>query len=130
MATPRTTPDSVQFAIEWDPTDYTDEQKARAEHLAEWMGSFCARLTSRILPKAIAYGSADLALMGSAMKLLMPQSAAEIEGQELAIWFYVLGKVARQVGSYAQGEVPDIDSWDDTWFYSMMAEHVREFGYW
>jgi hypothetical protein len=111
-------------------SDFTPEQAERAERLAEWMQEFFENAIATIVPKAIAYGSADLELMGKAMSQLNPQLAEKVEGQELAVWFYVLGKVARLEGGYVQGIQPDIDSWWDLFVYSLMAHHIRQNGGW
>jgi len=122
-------PDRWPLLYDPDP-NWTPEQSERAEDLANWWMDHAAAEVRKLVPKAIAYGSADLQVMGEAMLSLMPGLRGVVEGQELAIWFYVLGKVARLVGGYAQGELPDIDSWYDLRIYGGMAEHVREKGGW
>jgi hypothetical protein len=120
---------SIYRGYDPDPT-WTPEQLARADELAAWWLQHAKDEIAKLVPKAIAYGSADLKVMGEAMLQLHPKLQGVVNGQELAIWFYVLGKVARLVGGYAQGELPDIDSWYDLRIYGGMAEHVREKGGW
>lgn len=113
------------------PTEgMTDEQRVRASALANWWMRKAAAEVKQMVPKAIAYGSSDLKVMGEAMLELHPQMRGVVDGQELAIWFYVQGKIARLLGGYAQGELPDEDSWWDLKVYAGMAQHVREFGGW
>lgn len=117
-----------QFTI---PTDgYTDEQALQAGELTDWMVGLFSAVIQKAVPKAIAYGAADLELMGTAMHQFHPNLSGIVSGQELAIWFYVLGKVARLTGGYAQGVRPDVDSWEDLLVYSAMAHRVRERGAW
>ena len=118
------------LTVMWDTYGFTPEQVERADRLAEWITAFMARTASAIIPKAIAYGSADLELMGKAMSQVNPKLAENVDPQELAIWFYVLGKVARLEGGYVQGIEPDVDSWYDLFVYSLMAHYVREHGGW
>lgn len=114
----------------FDPEGMTNDQLARAHHLANWWLAKSKAEIAAMVPKAIRYGSSDLLLMGAAMQLLFPGLSDKVSGQELGVWFYVLGKVARLLGGYAQGELPDIDSWWDMKVYATMAQHIREFGGW
>lgn len=113
-----------------DDPAWSPEQRERATALREWMSQFFVEAMNQIIPKAIRYGSADLELMGKAMIQFRPELDGTVSGQELAVWFYVLGKVARLEGAYAQGEEPDIDSWYDLFVYALMAHRIRETGGW
>lgn len=125
MASPRVLDVSI------DTDGMTPEQVKRAEELSTWMAEFFGNAITRIVPKAIKYGSADLELMGKAMLQQAPQMDGTVAGEELACWFYALGKVARLQGGYVQGgEAPDIDSWWDMLVYALMVHHIREFGEW
>lgn len=87
-------------------------------------------------PKAVEYGASDIGIMGASMQTLFPNSAAmppeerERVGREMAIAFYVLGKVSRLFGAYQQGKIPGDDSWFDICVYGMMARRIRETGRW
>src|SRR4051812_37070054 len=84
--------------------------------------------------KAQEYGSADLDIMGLAMVKLTDWHAGEEHmrqiGQELALSHYLLGKIARMFGAYANGRLPSDDTLLDTTVYSMMLRRVRAQGGW
>lgn len=125
----------------WDfgiPEQYTEVQD-RAEALADWWMRLSVEEVQRTVPKSIEYGSADLKIMGEAMLQLVPQMRKSIEdnpgervaaGQEMAIAFYVLGKVARLLGAYEQGRMPSEDTWFDLGIYPKMVRRIRETGTW
>ena len=83
-----------------------------------------------MVPRAAEYGAKDLELMGVGMHMMMPDVHPDVPHEELAIAFYVLGKVARLIGAYEEGHVPKDDTWDDLAIYSRMAKYVREHGKW
>lgn len=107
-----------------------DSIDVRAKNLCMWLETHDQATREATLPKAIQYGSVDLELMGQALEAMMPQLNGKIRGTELAIQFYALGKLARLVSGYAEGIVPDVDSWHDLEIYSKMAQKVRETGDW
>lgn len=88
------------------------------------------------LEKASQYGSADLRIMGEAMAALVPDidkldnDSRRSFGLEMAIAFYLLGKVSRLFGAYQSGSSPSDDTWHDITVYSMMARHIRVKGEW
>lgn len=110
--------------------NWSIDQKQRAESLAAWWVQLSDEEVSSLIPKAIEYGSADLEVMGQAMLTLLPNLRGVVDGQELAIAFYALGKIARLFGGYAQGERPSNDCWYDLKVYAGMAQRVREVGEW
>lgn len=133
--TPEPPPDDIdpgdyQLTGSIDCSGFNDEQKQRAGDLIDWMVGFFNESLQAVIPKAIRYGSADLELMGKAMTQLGQGLEGVVHGQELAVWFYALGKIARLEGAYAQGELPDLDSWYDLFVYSLMAQRIRETGSW
>lgn len=73
------------------------------------------------------YGDADLRIMGNAMLELCPQMKEHGErgGIEMALAFYMLGKVARMFGAYAEGRPPSDDTFQDLTVYSLMARMNR-----
>lgn len=102
------------------------------------------------MAKRAEYGSADLRIMASALREMLPDpelselrdafgngeyggmEQQDDEGYyiEAAIVFYVLGKVSRIVGALSEGRVPSLDSWHDITVYSMMARRTRNSGGW
>ena len=90
----------------------------------------------RARAKAQEYGSHDLEIMGTSMEALFPDSgkldaqSRHAAGIEMAISFYLLGKVSRMFGGFKKGTTPGDDSWRDGSIYSMMARFVRANGRW
>ena len=82
-----------------------------------------------VLPKAIEYGSADLKIIGFAMSQMIGKPT-KVTHEELGIAFYLLGKVARLIGAYADGRSPSDDTWHDIAIYTKMAQFSRTFGHW
>ncbi len=78
-----------------------------------------------MLPKRVAYGAADLRIIGRGMAELVgkPEMSDE-EAVELGVAFYALGKVARIVSGFTTGG-DRTDSWHDLTVYSMMARACR-----
>lgn len=82
-----------------------------------------------VLPKAVEYGSADLKIIGYAMSQMIGKPTL-VTHEELGISFYLLGKVARLIGAYADGRKPSDDTWHDIAVYTKMAQFSRQFGHW
>lgn len=76
-------------------------------------------------------GSADLQIMGNALaELCGMHDAPDAVKQEMACWFYALGKIARLVSDYKQGRPGKTDTWHDLTVYSMMARRLQDTGRW
>jgi hypothetical protein len=76
-------------------------------------------------------GSSDLRVMGDALaELCGTHDAPDAVKQELACWFYALGKVSRLISDYKQGKPGKADTWHDLTVYSMMARRLQETGRW
>lgn len=106
------------------------------ESLSDWWMQIATGDMAAVVPKAVEYGSADLKIMGEALISLHPNvdgmSPDEriTVGQEMAIAFYLLGKVSRLFGAYERGGRPSDDTWHDVSVYSMMGRRVRHEGGW
>lgn len=104
--------------------------------LSDWWQTESTRDMLATVPKAIEYGSSDLKAMGAQLVALHPgvdaMGAEERDrvGSEMAIAFYLLGKVARLFGAYERGGLPSDDTIHDVTVYSMMFRRVRETGGW
>ncbi len=89
-----------------------------------------------MLPKQAEYGgtgggSADLKVMGDALaELCGMRDAEDAVKQEMACWFYGLGKVSRLISNYQRGEPGKADTWHDLTVYSLMARRLQEHGGW
>lgn len=85
--------------------------------------------------KALEYGGSDLLIMGKSMESLIPHGELDGEarsraGIEMAIGFYLQGKVSRLFGAWNKGREPSEDTWHDAEIYCKMARYVRRFGAW
>lgn len=88
--------------------------------------------------KADEYGSIDLEIMGEAMLRTLPRDvfdAMDIPtrqhvGQQMAIGFYLLGKVGRMLSACQRGQAPSLDTWRDAGIYAMMGRRVNQTGRW
>lgn len=102
--------------------------------LGEWWMDRAAAEAEACVEKSKEYGSIDLKIMGHAMTEMLGQEGKEDLpegfGVEMAIGFYVLGKISRIVAAFNEGRVPNIDSWDDISVYARMAQRVRATGAW
>lgn len=97
--------------------------------LADWWTNESRHELESVLPKAIEYGSADLKVIGFALSQMIGEPK-DVTHDELGIAFYVLGKVARLVGGYADGRKPSDDTWHDIAIYTKMAQYAREHDGW
>lgn len=92
---------------------------------------------SETLPKALEYGSGDLELMGQALLMLQgdvweggDDAERQAIGQELAILFYIQGKVSRALSAAKDGKRCSPDTIKDVRIYSVMLQRVRDTGRW
>ena len=93
-----------------------------------WLDTTIGEIES-VVPKAIEYGSADLDIVGYSMAKIADKHA-DVSNDELGIAFYVLGKVSRLIGAYADGRKPSDDTWHDIAIYTKMAQRARAAGNW
>ena len=99
------------------------------QDLANWWLDETKSELDSVIPKAVEYGSADLKVIGFALSQMIGEPKG-VSHDELGIAFYVLGKVARLVGGYADGRLPSDDTWHDIAIYTKMAQYARENGGW
>ena len=99
------------------------------QDLANWWLDETKSELDSVIPKAVEYGSADLKVIGFALSQMIGEPKG-VSHDELGIAFYVLGKVARLVGGYADGRLPSDDTWHDIAIYTKMAQYAREHGGW
>lgn len=97
--------------------------------LANWWLDETRNELDSVIPKALEYGSADLKVIGFALSQMIGEPKG-VTNDELGIAFYVLGKVARLVGGYADGRAPSDDTWHDIAIYTKMAQYARYHGEW
>ena len=99
------------------------------QSLANWWLEETKFELDSVIPKAVEYGSADLKVIGFALSQMIGKPT-NVTDDELGIAFYVLGKVARLIGGYADGRSPSSDTWHDIAIYTKMAQYARENGGW
>jgi hypothetical protein len=103
------------------------------EDLQAWAAGVVVEDLKSVKRQITEYGSIDLEIMG--MGLLEASSVptdqhTEQRGMEMALVFYLQGKVARCISAMAAGKPPSDDTLRDLRVYSLMLAHVREFGHW
>ena len=108
-------------------SDTTPGEFAQVE-LEQWWRDTQDHDLSDIASKISEYSAKDLEVMGAAFEALGWASVGY--GAELACQVYLLGKVARAVGAYAEGHVPSVDTLHDETVYAMMTRRIRERGQW
>lgn len=107
----------------------TPSQQLSVQALADWWEAETKAELESVIPKAIEYGSADLKVIGYALSQMIGEPKG-VTPDELGIAFYVLGKVARLVGGYADGRKPSDDTWHDIAIYTKMAQFARKHDGW
>jgi hypothetical protein len=96
-----------------------------------WVAQGLDDLGESGIPKTDEYGAHDLEVMGRTLALLAWQSDAGLPvAMEIAVWFYVLGKVSRLLSDYMAQRAGRPDTWHDITVYSMMARRIQETGRW
>jgi hypothetical protein len=132
--------------VNQDDAKAMDEDDLKGRHqdmlnqlndISGWWVKTAMADVEKTAPKAIEYGSVDFDIMGQFMVALVNDklegASAEEKmkiGREMAVTFYLLGKLGRMVGAYATGILPSDDTLYDTSIYSMMLRRIRETGTW
>ena len=106
-----------------------DQTPEGIKELSAWWRNETRSELDSVIPKAMEYGSADLKVIGFALSQMIGEPK-DVTNDELGIAFYVLGKVARLVGGYADGRKPSDDTWHDIAIYTKMAQFARYKGEW
>lgn len=99
--------------------------------LAEWWRGLAEKEIEQTIAKAGEYGGDDLAYMGRILRdCFAGERSDDVQDAEVAIAFYLLGKITRIIGAYKDGRCPSNDSWLDVHVYAGMGIRVREKGGW
>jgi hypothetical protein len=109
--------------------DFPEAEPPSLQSLVDWWLDETKSELDSVIPKAIEYGSADLKVIGFALSQMIGEPKG-VTHDELGIAFYVLGKVARLVGGYADGRLPSDDTWHDIAIYTKMAQYARKHNGW
>lgn len=124
--------DSSQHEISFN---FTVPVGIDAELLRWWLNTALEDFL-KTAPKVSEYGgqgegSSDLRVMGDALaELCGMRDAPEPVKEELACWFYAVGKCSRLISDYKQGQAGKPDTWFDLGVYSMMARRLQATGRW
>ena len=104
------------------------------DQMQAWAAAQAIADLESVKRQIIEYAAIDLEMMGMG---LLEQSGIEVKdedrdraGIEMALIFYLQGKIARCVSSISAGRLPDDDTYKDMRVYSLMLAHAREFGHW
>jgi hypothetical protein len=105
--------------------------------LLKWAESVAREDLIAVKRQITEYGSIDLEMMGLGLldmsKVHPRPDSGETDvqlGLELALVFYLQGKIARAVSAIAAGQRPSADTRRDIRVYAIMWEHVCQFGDW
>jgi len=108
----------------------------KLESTAKWWLQTAILDFDAAVPKIAEYGgvgsgSADLKSIGYDLALLLNwDGVPEAVQQELGVWLYTKGKIARMISDYQQHKPGKADTWHDATVYSMMARRLQEVGQW
>lgn len=113
------------------------QEQDRLGELVTWWVRTAERDARTTLPKAVEYGSQDLAMMGA---MLVAGGASQWAGadagdrdragMEMAVLFYLHGKIARAISAMQAGRWGSDDTLFDITVYSVMLRRIRETGSW
>ena len=99
--------------------------------LTDWWLERAHQEIEGVVPKAIEYGSTDLAEIGRTMGLIIGRDGmSNEEATEVGIYFYVVGKMARWTDAIKNGRRVSDDTLHDMKVYVTMEQRNREVGGW
>lgn len=100
--------------------------------LDDWWAEQSKQEMEACIPKAIEYGSTDLAVIGRALGRMMGRngSMTHEEATELGIFFYLTGKIARWEDAITHGRRVSDDTLHDLAVYTKMMQRTRAVGGW
>lgn len=111
--------------------DVSPEATRLAETLQDWWLEQARQEVEAVAPKAVEYGSTDLAEIGRTMGLLFNRTnLSNEEATEIGIYFYVVGKIARWTSAIKEGRRVSADTIYDAKVYLTMQQRNRAVGGW
>lgn len=106
-------------------------ERMRGERiLTDWWMEVAATEVEACVPKAIEYGAGDLEAIGRDMRMTGTSAEGETPDDELGVYFYIVGKVARWRSALERGERVSDDTLHDIGVYVRMAQRIRVAGGW
>lgn len=107
-----------------------EEERVKAA-LADWWDNQSHTEMQMCVPKAVEYGSTDLAVIGRAMGRVMGRGEmTHEEATEVGIFFYLQGKLARWEDAIMHGRRVSDDTLADASVYIKMQQRNRAVGGW
>lgn len=99
--------------------------------LANWWSNLGCRDSELVIKKYQEYGNTALLEVGGQLAdVLGWENATVAQKQELGIWFFMVGKMARWKTAIFKGEQVSKDTLDDLAVYATMARRVHAKGGW
>lgn len=108
------------------------ESERIREALKDWWLEQSRQEIEAVVPKAVEYGSTDLAVIGRTMGRLMGRNGdlSHEEATEIGIYFYLVGKLARWEDAIINGRRVSDDTLHDASVYIKMQQRNRAVGGW
>jgi hypothetical protein len=113
------------------------DEVERMQEIAIWWEAEAGKDADACLSKLIEYGSSDFDIMAHSMLAVggavwegIPDADRMRVGREMAIAFYLQGKIGRAFGAFEKGRMPSDDTLDDIVRYGMMWKRIRQTGAW
>jgi len=107
-----------------------EQERVRAA-LTDWWTDQSHAEMEACVPKAVEYGSTDLAVIGRAQGRLMGRhDLTHEEATEMGIYFYLIGKLARWEDAIIHGRRVSDDTLHDASVYIKMQQRNRAVGGW
>ena len=100
------------------------------EELMNWWTEVGYQDAQLVTQKYLEYGNTALLEVGQQLMDLLGWEGTKGDAQELGIWFFMVGKMARWKTSLKQRKSVSKDTLDDLAVYATMARRVREKGGW
>lgn len=99
--------------------------------IKDWWLDNSNQAIDAVVPKAVEYGSTDLAELGRDLAIIMGRDSSDHEEMtELGIYVYMLGKFSRWRDAIKDGRRVSRDTIYDIKVYATMAERNRDVGGW
>lgn len=106
------------------------QQVALGSDLEAWWMKQTTEEIMHTIPKAIEYGSNSMVEVGHGIARVAGREISDEEATELAVLFYIKGKVGRWMDAVVAGQRPSDDTLFDIGVYARMAQRNREKGMW
>ena len=100
------------------------------DELTNWWLDAARAEAAAVIPKAVEYGANSLIEVGRSMARIAQREVSDEEAIEMAIAFYISGKLGRWIDAMAVGRRPSDDSIWDIGIYAKMAQRNRAAGSW